>query len=25
VTEDGIDIVPAHTFAERLWGGDLIG
>ena len=24
-TEDGIDILPARTFSERLWGDDLIG
>jgi predicted AAA+ superfamily ATPase len=24
VTEDGIEILPAPTFVERLWGGDLI-
>jgi predicted AAA+ superfamily ATPase len=24
-TEDGIDILPARTFAERLWADDLIG
>ena len=23
-TEDGIDILPAHVFTERLWAGDLI-
>ena len=23
-TEDGIDILPAHVFAQRLWGGDVI-
>jgi predicted AAA+ superfamily ATPase len=24
-TEDGIEILPARTFAERLWSGDLTG
>ncbi len=23
-TEDGIDILPAHTFAHRLWEGSLL-
>jgi hypothetical protein len=23
-TEDGIEILPARAFAERLWGGGLI-
>ena len=24
-TEDGIDILPAGVFAERLWAGEIVG